>query len=80
MEGSKARQAAVAEGGFTALIGAAASGDERAVAMLVEQGANVNAARESGTTALYVASLSGHQEVVRYLVEHGANVNAADNN
>ena len=49
-----------------------------AVRLLVELGADVNAANEAGFTALHGTAYSGANEIVRYLVAHGANVNAQD--
>ena len=46
--------------------------------LLVERGANVNAARTTdGCTALMWASQSGHLGIAQLLVERGANLNAA---
>jgi ankyrin repeat protein len=74
-----ARKAAVMEGGFTALIGAAASGDERAVAMLLERGANVNAAVDGGYTPLLMTIMSGCKpQIARMLVDKRAKVNVGD--
>jgi ankyrin repeat protein len=51
---------------------------EAAVRVLVEAGADVNAANEADFTALHAATFRGWNEVVQYLVEHGANINARD--
>ena len=51
---------------------------EDAVRVLVEAGADVNAANEGEFTALHAAVFRGWNEVVQYLVEHGANINARD--
>jgi ankyrin repeat protein len=51
---------------------------EEAVKVLVEAGADVNAANEAEYTALHAAAFRGWNEVVQYLVEHGANLNARD--
>jgi ankyrin repeat protein len=47
-----------------------------AVKMLVEMGADVNAANEIGETPLHGAAYVGADKVIQYLVEKGANVNA----
>jgi ankyrin repeat protein len=46
------------------------------VTMLVEQGANVNAANIRGETPLYGAAFLGHAGVISYLVEQGAALDA----
>ena len=49
-------------------------------ALLVERGADVNAATSDGRTALMRASYGGHTETAALLVERGADVNAATSN
>ena len=45
--------------------------------LLVERGANVNAARaDNGNTALMLASEKGHLETVRFLLSRGASKTA----
>jgi ankyrin repeat protein len=51
---------------------------EEAVKVLVEAGADVNAANEADFTALHGAAFRGLDEVIAYLVAHGANINARD--
>lgn len=51
---------------------------EAAVKLLVEAGADVNAANEADFTPLHAATFRGWNEVIQYLVEHGANINARD--
>jgi ankyrin repeat protein len=51
---------------------------EAAVRVLVEAGADVNAANEADFTALHAATFRGWNEVVQYLVERGASINARD--
>ena len=46
--------------------------------LLLEHGANINAADDGGSTALMEAALKGHTETVRLLVERGADLNAVD--
>lgn len=53
------------------LIEPCSTGDFDAVKLLVEHGANINAAE---TQALREASEAGHFEIVKYLIEHGANL------
>ena len=66
----------------TALRAASIKGHEAIVALLLENGADVNArdgynSRYNGN-ALYAASSEGHHAVVALLLEKGANVNAQD--
>jgi ankyrin repeat protein len=49
-----------------------------AVRLLVEWGADVNAANDDGLTALHGAAVNGANGVVRYLVEHGATMDVWD--
>jgi ankyrin repeat protein len=51
---------------------------EAAVKLLVEAGADVNAANEADFTPLHAATFRGWNEVIQYLVDHGANINARD--
>lgn len=51
---------------------------EEAVKVLVEAGADINAANEADFTALHAAAFRGLNEVVQYLVERGADINARD--
>jgi ankyrin repeat protein len=51
---------------------------EEAVKILVEAGADVNAANEADFTALHGASFRGLNEIIQYLTEHGANINVRD--
>ena len=50
------------------------------IKLLIESGAEVNAADNNGLTPLYVATQKGHERVVEYLLTHGAEVNVADKN
>jgi len=63
-----------------ALANTASLGDAGAVRMMLDHGADVNAADPLGRTALMYASSSDliPLDVVKLLVEHGANVNAKD--
>jgi ankyrin repeat protein len=49
-----------------------------AVTLLVERGADVNAANEAGFTALHGTAFVGADEAAEYLVKHGANLDAQD--
>jgi hypothetical protein len=63
---------------MTALLWASQEGYLEIAQLLIEAGANVNAAKtDDGTTALMLASEKGHLEIAQLLVERGANVNAA---
>jgi ankyrin repeat protein len=64
--------------GITGLHLAAYFGIEPAVRLLLEKGANLNAADRRGRTPLYWATHNGHIDVVKLLLEKGANVDAAD--
>jgi len=63
---------------MTGLHLAAYFGIETIVQLLLEKGADVNAADQGGWTPLYQASRIGHIDVVKLLLEKGADVNAAD--
>ena len=58
--------------------GVRSPGAERAVEILVEAGADVNAANEAGFTALHGAAFRGLNEVIEYLVAQGADIDARD--
>lgn len=59
---------------------AAYNGDIDKVRLLLQKGADVNAADKDGTTPLHVAISKGNAVVVRQLLAIGANVHAADKN
>ncbi|MBM4024990.1 MAG: ankyrin repeat domain-containing protein [Planctomycetes bacterium] len=44
--------------------------------VLLDRGADVNAAKPDGRTALHAAAARGHKEVVALLISHHADVNA----
>ena len=56
----------------TALIWAAAEGHTEVVRVLLEGGADVNAATQRGNTALHAATRRGWTDIIELLVEHGA--------
>ena len=67
------------QGGLTALHFAARQGSARSVAMLVEHGANVNAASPGdGVTPLLIAAVNGQYDIARYLLAHGADPSRAN--
>ena len=49
-----------------------------AVKVVLELGADVNAANELGNTALHGAAHTKANKVIEFLVEHGADVNATN--
>ena len=63
--------------GGTPLIYAAAVGNIENIALLIQEGADVNLIRNKNT-ALGMAAESGNPKCVKYLIEAGANVNVAD--
>ena len=56
------------------LFQACKSGSGKALAALIEKGADVNAVNEEGKSALMEAIFWGHEQTVRWLLQHGANV------
>ena len=61
--------------GATPLYAAAYAGHVNVVALLLQEKADVNAARDDGCTAMHAAARNGHCEVVEALVEGGADLN-----
>lgn len=70
-------QVTIAQGGDTALMFAARSGDLASVQLLVEAGANVDDQSAYGTSAATLAAHADHADVVAFLLERGANPDAA---
>jgi ankyrin repeat protein len=73
--GAGAKASEVAASGASALVVAAHSGHGKFAALLVEHGADVNAAG-AGYSALHAAILRGDEELVGVLLARGANANA----
>ena len=67
----------VTEGGSTALLFAARSGDLESARLLVAAGADVHDTAGDGNTALAIAAHSGHGSLATFLLEQGADPNAA---
>ena len=67
----------VVEGGSTALLFAARSGDLESARLLVAAGADVHDTAADGNTALNVAAHSGHGSLAAFLLAEGADPNAA---
>ncbi len=67
----------VTEGGSTALLFAARSGDLESARLLVAAGADVHDTAADGNTALAIAAHSGHGSLAMFLLERGADPNAA---
>jgi ankyrin repeat protein len=62
------------------LISAAGAGENDAVELLLNNGADVNAVDGFGRTALWHVALGGHADTARLLISRGANVNAPNGN
>ena len=67
----------VTEGGTTALLFAARSGDLESARLLVAAGADVHDTAGDGNTALAIAAHGGRASLAMYLLERGADPNAA---
>lgn len=63
----------------TALRSASASGDTAQIALLLDQGAVLDARDELGRTALMLAVMQNRLDVARLLLDRGADPNVADN-
>lgn len=64
--------------GNAALIQASLDGDNQAVLMLLQNGADINSVTKYGETALMLAAMRGHIDIVRILLADGADVNERD--
>lgn len=62
----------------TLIIPAASNGQEAAVRILLDEGANIEVSDDYGNTPLILAARHGHEAVVRLLLEKGANIEAKD--
>lgn len=60
------------------LLDAAYMGSDQQVALLILDGANVNAQGDRGHTPLITAAIEGHYKICDMLIGSGANVNAKD--
>ena len=67
----------VAEGGSTALLFAARSGDLESARLLLAAGVNAHDTAADGNTALNIAALSGHGSLAAFLLDESADPNAA---
>lgn len=56
----------------------ASIGDEDALRLLLNNGANIEAEDEYGKTALHVSAGSGHLEIIKLLLDRGAEIEAVD--
>src|SRR5204862_7424929 len=65
-------------GGLTPLLFAARQGSLERARLLVEAGADVNAADPAGISALLSAIINGHYDVAGFLLEKGTDPNLAD--
>jgi len=65
-------------GGFTALYFAAQQNDVESARILLDAGADIDAANKEYGTPLIIALTSGHEDMARYLLDNGANPNVKD--
>jgi ankyrin repeat protein len=66
------------EGGYTALLFAARTGDLDTARLLVARGADVNEATKEDGSALIIASRGGFEDLALFLLEKGADPKATD--
>jgi hypothetical protein len=59
---------------LTALMWASFVGHKKTVALLIQEGADVNAINGNDITAIRMAVLGGHPQIVKLLIDKGANV------
>lgn len=64
--------------GYSALMWSAAYGQNNAVLLLLEKGADVQLRGKRLETALHLAAAGGHQEVIRLLIAFGADPDIFD--
>ena len=67
------------DGGSSPLHMAAFTGHGAVVAVLLDNGANINHANKGGWSALHLSAYNGREEMVSLLIDRGADVNEADN-
>ncbi|PWU06632.1 MAG: hypothetical protein C5B51_11720 [Terriglobia bacterium] len=67
------------QGSLTPLLFAARQGCVECARLLVDSGADLNAADPEGVTPTIYAIINGHYDAAAYLVDRGANPNLADN-
>ena len=67
------------ENGITPLHVSALSGSNEAMALLIQNGADINARNKDGATPLHAAALTGQAEAVKLLIANGADVSAKNN-
>ncbi len=65
--------------GSTPLITAAARGNTEVAKLLLDAGADVDAANHDGSTALHTAAFLCRKDIVRALLEHGADTSVRNN-
>lgn len=63
----------------SALLHAAQNGHTEVVGLLLDRGADIDAASQNGETALMAAGVLGHRDTVKALLERGANPAVQDN-
>ncbi len=64
--------------GITPLLWAALADQAEAAELLIQRGADVNAAAADGATPLHAAAFLGNEKTVEALVQSGANINATN--
>ena len=65
--------------GFTPLLAAASNGYDAVLAVLLDNGANINQANNAGWFPLHLAVAMSHETVVAVLIDRGADVNQTNN-
>ena len=65
--------------GESGLMKAVRKGHTKAVQILLDKGADINAIDDSGHTALMFSVAEGHNDIVKVLLDRGAHINAKNN-